>query len=150
MKVILQQTVEKLGVPGDVVTVADGYARNYLIPRNLAVAATRGGVKHVESLKRAHEQRTAKERGAAEAVAERLRAVPLKVSARAGEDGKLFGSVTAAELAEELTRQAEGITVDRHDVQLAEPIRSLGAHTFSVHLGNGVEAELTVEVVAAE
>ena len=150
MKIILQQTVENLGVPGDVVTVADGYARNYLIPRNLAVPATRGGVKHVESLKRAHEQRTAKERGEAEALAERLRAVPLAISARAGEDGKLFGSVTATELAEEIARQSEGLEIDRHKVHLEEPIRSLGVHTFKVHLGPDVDAELSVEVVAAE
>jgi len=150
MKIILQQTVEKLGNPGDVVTVADGYARNYLIPRNLAVPATKAGVRHVESLKRAHEVREAKERTESEALAERLRSIPVRVSANAGEDGKLFGSVTAADIAEELTKQAEGIEVDRHKVHLEEPIRSIGVHTVTVHVGQGVEAEVTVEVVAAE
>lgn len=149
MKIILQQTVENLGVPGDIVSVADGYARNYLIPRNLAVPATKGGVKHVESLKRAHEVRAAKVRGEAEAVAERLRAIPVKVSANAGEDGKLFGSVTAADVAAQLSQSAD-FEVDRHKVHLEEPIRSLGVHTVTVHVGDGVEAEVSVEVVAAE
>ena len=149
MKIILQQTVENLGVPGDVVTVADGYARNYLIPRNLAVPATKGGVKHVESLKRAHEAREDKARTEAEAVAERFRATPLRIAANAGEDGKLFGSVTAADVAAELAKSAD-FEVDRHKVHLEEPIRSLGVHTVSVHLGTGVEAEVSVEVVAAE
>lgn len=148
MKIILQQTVENLGLPGDLVTVTDGYARNYLIPRNLAVPATRGAVKHVESLKRAHEAKVGKEREALQAAAAKFQEVSLKVEAQAGEEGKLFGSVTAADLVEALSR--EGVEVDKHDVRLEEPIRSLGTHPFKVHLGHEVEADLSVEVVAAE
>jgi large subunit ribosomal protein L9 len=148
MKIILQQTVQNLGNPGDVVEVADGYARNYLMPRGLAVQASRGAVRHVESLKAAHSKRTSKEREALEASVARFQEVALTVTAQAGEEGKLFGSVTAADLAEELTKN--GLDVDKKDVRLEEPIRSVGTHTFKVHLGHEVEADLSVEVVAAE
>jgi large subunit ribosomal protein L9 len=150
MKVILQKPVDKLGTPGQVVEVADGYARNYLVPRGLAVAASKGAVRHAESLTRAHEQRVSKARQAAEALAAALQEVTLKVAVRAGEDGKLFGSVTSAELADELERASEGLEIDRHDVRLDEPIRSLGVHPFKVHLGQDVDVELSVEVVPAE
>jgi large subunit ribosomal protein L9 len=149
MKVILQRSVESLGDPGDVVSVADGYARNYLMPRGLAVAASKGAVKHAESLKRSHESRTAKARVETEAVAAKLAEVALKVSAQAGDEGKLFGSVTAADLAEELTKAA-GVDIDKKDVHLGEPIRSLGVHQFQVHLDHDVTADLSVEVIAAE
>jgi large subunit ribosomal protein L9 len=149
MKVILQKPVDKLGDPGDVVDVADGYARNYLMPRGLAVKASRGGVKHVESLKRAHATRVSKAQAEAQAVADRLTASPIKVRARVGEEGRLFGSVTAADLAEEIGRQT-GIEVDRHDVHLAEPIRSVGVHEVGVHLFEGVDPVVSVEVEPAE
>src|SRR5438132_12995760 len=112
MKIILQKEVDKLGTPGDVVTVADGYARNYLVPRGLAIPASKGAVRHAESLKRAHEERVAKARKEAEGLAERISRAPLKVRAKAGEGGRLFGSVTAGDLAEELERQT-GESVDR-------------------------------------
>ena len=150
MKIILQKPVENLGTPGEVVNVADGYARNYLIPRGLAVVASKGSVRHAESLKRAHGQRQAKAKEEAEAVAAGLRALTLKMSARAGEDGKLFGSVTAADLAEELAKEAVGVLIDRHDVTLDDPIRSLGVHQYKVRLGHEVEAEISVEVVAEQ
>jgi large subunit ribosomal protein L9 len=145
MKVILQKTVEKLGHPGDIVEVADGYARNYLVPRGLAVKATRGGVKHIESLKRAHTVRTSKAKGEAEAVASKLTGGPIAVRARVGEEGKLFGSVTAAEVVAEIERQT-GVVVDRHDVHLAEPIRSVGTHEVRVHLFQDVDPILSVDV----
>ena len=147
MKVVLQRPVEKLGVPGDVVDVADGYARNYLVPRGIAVRATRGMVRHQESLRRAHQIRVAKGKADAEAVASRLMASPLQVSARAGDEGKLFGSITAEALAEEIERQT-GVSVDRRDVRLSEPIRSLGAHEVRVRLYPEVEPIISVEVVA--
>src|SRR5437899_281785 len=106
MKVILQKEVEKLGAPGDVVNVADGYARNFLVPRGLAIQATKGAVRQAESLKRAHGERVAKARTEAEAVAERLAGTTLRLTHRAGGEGKLFGSITAQELAEELEKQA--------------------------------------------
>jgi large subunit ribosomal protein L9 len=148
MKIILQKPVTKLGVPGDLVEVADGYARNYLMPRGLAIQASKGAVKHAESLRHAHDQRVAKGRAEAEALAARLTATPLKVLARAGEEGRLFGSITAVDLAEEISRAA-GEPVDRHDVRLREPIRSLGVHDVRVRLHPEVDVALSVEVVAA-
>ena len=145
MKVILQKPVEKLGVPGDMVDVADGYARNYLMPRGLAVQASKGGVKHVESLKRAHSTRVSEARAEAETEAERLTATPIRVKARVGEEGRLFGSVTAGEVAEEIERQT-GIKIDRHDVHLDEPIRSIGVHEVRVHLFAEVDPVVSVEV----
>jgi len=145
MKVILQKPVEKLGVPGDMVDVADGYARNYLMPRGLAVQASKGGVKHVESLKRAHATRVSQARADAETEAERLTATPIRVTARVGEEGRLFGSVTAGEVAEEIERQT-GIKIDRHDVHLDEPIRSIGVHEVRVHLFAEVDPVVSVEV----
>lgn len=145
MKVILQRSVDKLGHPGDIVEVADGYARNYLLPRGLAVKATRGGVRHSESLKRAHAARLDKARAEAEQVAARLAATPIRVRARAGEEGKLFGSVTAADVAEAIFEQA-GVRVDRHDVHLEDPIRSLGTHEVRIHLFAGVDPVVSVLV----
>jgi large subunit ribosomal protein L9 len=149
MKVILQKSVDKLGHPGDVVEVADGYARNYLMPRGLAVKATRGGVKHVDSLKRAHSVRVNEAKEEAEQVASRLASTPIKVKAHAGEEGKLFGSVTASDIAEAIDKQA-GVRVDRHDVHLDEPIRSIGSHEVRVHLFPEVDPILTIEVEAEE
>jgi len=149
MRVILQKQVDKLGVPGDTVEVADGYARNYLLPRGLAVAASKGALRHVESLKRAHDVRTTKAKAEAEAVAARLAGAPIRVAAKVGEEGKLFGSVTAAEIAAEIERQA-GLAVDRHDVYLEEPIRSVGVHEVKVHVFRDVDSVVSVEVVPAD
>jgi len=149
MKVILQKPVDKLGAPGDVVDVADGYARNFLMPRGLAVRASKGGVKHVESLKRAHTTRVSQAQAEAQEVADRLTESPIKVRARVGEEGRLFGSVTAAELAEEIERQT-GVKVDRRDVHLDEPIRSVGVHEVTVHLFADVDPVVPVEVEPAE
>jgi len=145
MKIILQKEVEKLGVPGDVVTVADGYARNYLVPRGMAIPASKGAVRHAESLRHAHDKRVNAARAEAEALAERLQATPIVVKARAGEEGRLFGSITTADLAEEVARQT-GEQVDRRDVHLEEPIRSLGTHEVSVRLHPEVAAVLSVQV----
>lgn len=145
MKIILHKEVEKLGVPGDVVEVADGYARNYLLPRGMATRATRGAVRHAESLQRAHRGRVDKARAEAQALAERMAGIALKVRHRVGEEGRLFGSITSADLAEELER-ASGVSIDRRDIQLEEPIRSVGSHEFRVHLHPEVNATLSVEV----
>ncbi len=149
MKVILQRSVDKLGHPGDVVEVADGYARNYLMPRGIAVKATKGGLRHVDSLKRAHVVRVNKAKAEAEHVAQRLTASPIKVKAHAGEEGRLFGSVTASDIAEAIERQA-GVKLDRHDVHLDEPIRSVGAHEVRVHLFAEVDPILSIEVEPSE
>ena len=149
MKVILQKPVEKLGDPGDVVEVAAGYARNYLVPHGLAVRAEKGALKHADNLKRAHASHQSKEKVEFEALASSLIASKVSIAARAGEEGKLFGSVTAADVSEAIAAQT-GIQVDRKNVHLDEPIRSLGTHDVRVHLFPEVEPVLTVEVTAEE
>ena len=150
MKIILQKPVEKLGVPGDIVDVADGYARNFLVPRGLAVKAEKGAVKHAETLRRAHTSRQSAEKSGFEAIASKLiSAGPVTIAARVGEEGKLFGSVTTAEIAEALATHAE-VTIDRKDIHLDEPIRSVGTHEVRVHLFQDVDPIVTVEVTAAE
>ena len=145
MRIILQKPVDKLGAPGDIVEVADGYARNYLMPRGMAVKATKGGVNHVESLKRAHSVRTNKAKTEAEQLASRLISTTITVKAHAGEEGKLFGSVTSNDLAEAIEQQA-GLRIDRHDVHVTEPIRSVGTHEVRVHLFAEVDPVITVTV----
>jgi large subunit ribosomal protein L9 len=148
MKIILQKPVEKLGVPGDVVDVADGYARNYLVPRGLAVKAHKGAGEQADSMRRAHERRQYAQKGEFEAIASKLIASgAITIKARAGDEGKLFGSVTAEQVAAAMLSQAE-VTVDRKDVHLDEPIRSVGTHEVKVHLFTDVDPVLTIEVVA--
>jgi large subunit ribosomal protein L9 len=148
MKVILQKPVETLGNPGDTAEVADGYARNYLIPRGLAIKAEKGALKHAESLKRAHSSKLSKQKGEYEAIASKLIAAgSLRIEAKAGDEGRLFGSVTSADIAQAIGEQA-GVTVDRKDVHLDEPIRSVGTHEVRVRLFHEVEPIVTVEVVA--
>ncbi|HYY07453.1 MAG TPA: 50S ribosomal protein L9, partial [Actinomycetota bacterium] len=134
-----------LGDPGDVAEVADGYARNYLIPRGLAIKAEKGTVRHAESLKRAHEARTKARKGEFEALASQLIQTPIVVTARAGEEGRLFGSVTAADLAGAVSARL-GASIDRKDVHLTEPIRSVGTHEVTVHLFAEVDPVVTVDV----
>jgi large subunit ribosomal protein L9 len=147
MKIILQKEVEKLGAPGDVVEVADGYARNFLIPRGLAASASKGAVNHATRLREAHQKRQHATLEAAQAFAARLGESPIRISAKAGEDGRLFGSITVHQLADEIEKFAQG-EVDRRQIHLAEPIRSVGAHEVTVHLHPDVDAVLTVQVVA--
>ena len=149
MKIILQRSVEKLGVPGDVVDVADGYARNFLIPRGLAQPASRGASRHAQKLRDAHDRRTTKALNEAQTLATRLQSSPLRISARAGEEGRLFGSITVADVAESVAKSL-GLTVDRRHIHLEQPIRSVGTHEVSVHLHPEVNATLTVEVVPAK
>lgn len=150
MKIILQKPVDKLGNPGDVAEVADGYARNYLIPRGLAIRAEKGALKHAESLKRAHVSRLSKQKGEYEAIASKLIAAgALRIEVRAGEEGKLFGSVTGADIAGAVVTQT-GVALDKKDVHLDEPIRSVGTHEVRVKLFHEVEPVLTVEVVSQD
>ena len=150
MRIILQKPVEKLGDPGDVVDVADGYARNYLIPRSIAVKAHKGAEKHADSVKRAHESRLGAQKGEFEVIASKLIAAGgLRIAARAGEEGKLFGSVTASDIVEAIKTQAD-VMVDRKDVHLDEPIRTIGTHEITVHLFHDVDPVVTVEVVAQD
>lgn len=147
MKIVLREDVESLGRKGDLLDVADGYARNYLVPRGLAIKATRGVVAQAEAMRRNREAREARDRTAAEELAARLAVGTLVVAARAGEGGKLFGSVTAADVVAAVTDRT-GVELDRRTVQLDDPIRELGEFEVSVRLHADVVVPLTVSVVA--
>lgn len=147
MKVILNADVDSLGHKGDVVEVAPGYARNYLLPKKLALVATKGATRQAEGMRRARQERENRERATAQALAGRIAQAALRISARAGEDGQLFGSVTTADIAEQL-EAVLGEHVDRRKIQVREPVRSLGVHEFSVHLRPDVTALGSIEVVA--
>jgi large subunit ribosomal protein L9 len=149
VKVILARDVEPLGFKGDVVSVADGYARNFLVPKGLALMATKGTLRQSELMQRARAERDQKAKEAAAAKVSQLAASPVYISARAGEGGRLFGSVTRADVARAIEEQL-GETIDRHDVRLEDPIRSLGLHQVEVHLHEEVNALVTVEVIAHE
>jgi large subunit ribosomal protein L9 len=147
MKIILQKPVDKLGNPGDVTEVADGYARNYLIPRGLAIKAEKGALKHADTLARGHNNRLSKQKGEYEALASKLiSGGPVVISARAGDEGKLFGSVTATDIAAAIEARID-TPIDKRGVVLDEPIRSTGTHEVKVRLFPQVEPILTVEVV---
>lgn len=148
VKVVLRQPVTKLGDPGDLVMVSGGYARNYLIPRGLAVPATKGNLKQAADWASSRASREAKERTDADSLKTKLEAQPLRVTAQAGPDGRLFGSVTASDVSEALAAQLD-VKIDRHTIELPEPIRHLGIHSVRVPLHSQVEAALTVEVSAA-
>jgi large subunit ribosomal protein L9 len=147
MKIILHKPVETLGEAGEVVQVADGYARNYLFPRGLAGPATKGAVKHAERVRAQAAERKRKGQEEAETIASHLAKAPVRMTAQAGEDGKLFGSITGHHIAEQIEGQL-GEKVDHRDIRLEEPIRSLGTHTVKVHLHPEVDASVTVDVVA--
>lgn len=149
MKVILSKDVDKLGRKGEVVTVADGYGRNYLVPQGLAMLATKGAIRQAESMRRAREERSRREKDAAAAKVATLGSHPVYISARAGEGGRLFGSVTKSDVARALLEQL-GEDVDRHRVRLEDPIRTIGTHHVEVHLHEEVNALVTVEVIPYE
>ena len=149
MKVILANDVEKLGQKGDVVTVADGYARNYLVPKGLALMATKGSLRQAEMMTRARREKEQRDKEAAATRVASLGASPVYISARAGEEGRLFGSVTKSDVARAIEEQL-GEAVDRHLVRLEDPIRSLGTHQVEIHLHEEVNALVTVEVIAHE
>jgi large subunit ribosomal protein L9 len=148
MKVVLRQAVAKLGEPGDQVTVAGGFARNYLIPRGLAVPASKGNVKQAQDWANSRSTREAKELSGAEGLKAKLASLTVAVTAQAGPDGRLFGSITAADVSQALAAQ-HGTEIDRHAIELAEPIRHLGVHEVRIKLHADVIAEVTVEVSAA-
>lgn len=148
MKVVLRQAVADLGGVGEIVTVAGGYARNYLIPRGLAVAATKGNLKQAETWRQSRAAKDARTLADAEATKARLESQPMQVTAQAGPDGRLFGSITTTQIAEAVSA-ALGIEVDRHSIELAEPIRHLGLHEVRVPLHPEVTAVVTVEATEA-
>jgi large subunit ribosomal protein L9 len=148
MNIILKETVEGLGNIGDLVKVKPGYARNFLVPRGLAVEANSRNVKELDHQKRQMERKRQKVLQAAEVLKERIEKVACDFSHRAGEEGKLFGSVTSQEIAAKLAEA--GIDIDRKKIQLAEPIKMLGEHEVPVKLPAGLTATIKVSVVAAE
>ena len=145
MDVILREDVDKLGRIGEVVTVKDGYARNFLLPRGLAYAATDGNRRRFEAEQRQRDHRAALAAGEARELAVKLEAVSLSFTMKAGEGDKLFGSVTAADIADRLG--GEGFTVDKRAVDLPEPIKALGAYKVPVRLHADVKPEIRVWVV---
>jgi large subunit ribosomal protein L9 len=148
MKVILREDVEKLGKAGEVVKVADGYGRNFLIPRNLALLANVRNMKTLDHDRRVIETRAKKTRKAAEDTASTLSGLSLTLRAKAGEEGKLFGAVTSRDIAEALEKA--GVKVDRKSVQLAEPIKQLGDYKVKIRVAAEVVPEISVSVVAEE
>lgn len=146
MKIILRKEVENLGNQGELVTVKDGYARNYLIPRGLAVRATEGSIRAIETEKKQRAFKIEKERKTARELADRLEQAALTIHARAGESGKLFGTVTTQMVADAL--KAKGFEVDRKQVTLEEAIKNLGNHTVKVKLYTDVFATVNVLVEA--
>lgn len=148
MEVILQQDVEKLGNMGDVVRVKPGFARNYLLPRGLAVVADAKSLARLDHQKRAVAAKRAKVQKAAQGIADTLSAVTVTIPARAGEEDRLFGSVTNQDIQQALV--AQGFDVDRKKIQLDTPIKTLGEFTVPVHLGTGVKASVKVVVTREE
>lgn len=145
MEVILRQAVEKLGHPGDVVKVSPGYARNYLLPRGIAVIATPGNKKQIELQRRRLEAAEEARRSAAQEQAAVFEQVSLTFSARVGEEGKLFGSVTAADIVQQL--EAMGHKVEKRQVDLPEPIKALGVYRVPIRLHADVKPEIKVWVI---
>jgi large subunit ribosomal protein L9 len=145
MEVILRQAVENLGNPGDVVKVSNGYARNFLLPRGIAYEATPGNLKRIAQEKERLQAAENERRSAAQSLAERLEQVSLTFSARVGEEGKLFGSVTGADIAHQL--EAQGFTIEKRQIDLHEPIRTLGVFRVPVRLHADVKPEVKVWVI---
>ncbi len=145
MEIILRQSVENLGKPGDIVKVSPGYARNYLLPRGLAYEATPGNRKRIAMEKARLEAAEGERIKAAQSLAERLEAVQLTFSARVGDEEKLFGSVTTADIAQQL--EAQGFDIEKRQIDLHEPIKSLGVYKIPVRLHAEVKPEIKVWVI---
>jgi large subunit ribosomal protein L9 len=147
MKVVLRSDVEGVGRRGDIVEVAGGFARNFLLPQGRALPATDGVEMQAAAMRRSRDLREAKDRGAAQVQAQVLAGAVLRLEARAGTAGRLFGSVGAADVAE-AARSQKGVELDRRQVVLEEPIKAIGTYEVPVHLYGDVATVLTVEVVA--
>jgi large subunit ribosomal protein L9 len=148
MKLILTQEVPGLGGPGDVVEVKDGYGRNYLIPRGAAIRWTRGAEKQIASIRRGREVREIRDLGHAEDVRRQLEGLRVTLPVRAGDSGRLFGSVTGSDIVDAVSR-AGGPAVDKRRIEIGQPIKTVGAHQVTVRVHPEVTATLSVEVVAA-
>lgn len=148
MKVVLRSDVAGIGKRGDIVSVADGFARNNLIPGGKALAATDGIAQQAAAMRRSRDLRDAKDRDAAQTIAQRVVPMVITISAKAGREGKLFGSVTPADIVAAVEEQA-GAVIDRHSLLAHEPIKELGEHEVGVRLHGDVEFRLRLEVVPA-
>lgn len=145
MKIILRKNFDQLGKIGDVVTVKDGYARNFLIPRGIAFLATESNMKALETEKKAYLKKLQKEQRDAETLASEIEKLQITIPVKVGEDDKLFGSVTSIMIADEI--EAKGIKIDKKAIQLPEPIKQLGIHEVPVKLHTNVTANIKVWVV---
>jgi len=147
MEVILRQAVESLGKPGDVVKVSNGYARNYLLPHGVAFEATPGNLKRIQQERERLEAAENERRTAAQGLAEKLEQVQLTFSARVGDEGKLFGSVTSADVAQQL--ESQGFHIEKRQIDLHEPIKALGVYRIPIRLHADVKPEIRVWVIKA-
>ncbi len=147
MKLILTADVPNLGAPGDSVEVKDGYGRNFLVPQGLAIAATRGAEKQVANIRRAREARTVRDLSHANEIKQALQGLSISLPAHAGDNGKLFGSVTAADVAAAITK-AGGPKLDKRSIVIKHAIKAVGTHGVQVKIHGDVDANLTVSVVA--
>lgn len=145
MKVILKEDVKKLGNMGQIVTVADGFARNYLVPRGLAVEASSKNMKSLEHAHKVIQEKAKKVKESLQDFADRLSKVTLVMKAKAGEEGKLFGSVTSMDIAEQLKN--EGIEIDKKKISLEEPIKRLGTYSVGIHLHSDIDAKINLQVI---
>ena len=148
MKLILTQEGDGLGAPGDVVEVKDGYGRNYLVPRGYAIRWTRGGEKQIDGIKRSRDAREIRGIDHAQEVRTKLEELNVELGVRAGDTGKLFGAVTAADIAGAI-KKAGNVSVDKRSVEINKPIKSVGNHTIGVKLHDAVTAHVQLAVVAA-
>ncbi|MEU8356028.1 50S ribosomal protein L9 [Nonomuraea sp. NPDC048882] len=147
MKLILTNEVSGLGTPGDIVEVKDGYGRNYLIPRGYAMRWTRGAEKQIETIRKARDAREIRDLGTAKEVAGQIGALRVRLATRAGDSGRLFGSITTGDIAEAV-KAAGGPILDRRRIEIVNPIKSVGSHKVTVKLHPEVSASVDVEVVA--
>jgi large subunit ribosomal protein L9 len=145
MEVILRQAIENVGQPGDLVNVSNGFARNFLLPRGLAYEATEGNLKRIVQEKERLQVAEQKRRDSAQSVADRLQEVSLTFSARVGDEGKLFGSITSADIMEQLA--AQGFNIEKRQIDLHEPIKALGIYRVPVKLHADVKSEVKVWVI---
>jgi large subunit ribosomal protein L9 len=148
VKIVLRADVKQVGKKGDIVEVSDGYGRNFLLPKGLAFVASNGVEDQAAKMRQSRDQRDASDRAAAQEVATSLVPKVVTITARAGAEGKLFGSVSTAEIADAVAEQT-GVTIDRRDLHLDEPIKTLGTHLVPTKLHAEVEFPITVEVVAS-
>jgi large subunit ribosomal protein L9 len=147
MKLILTAAVDKLGIAGDVVEVKDGYGRNFLMPRGYAIRWTRGGEKQIDGIKRSRDAREIRGLDHAQQVRGQIEALQVELPVRAGDTGRLFGAITASDIAGAI-KKAGGPSVDKRSVEIAKPIKLVGTHTVGVKLHDGVTAHVPVTVVA--